>query len=603
LALLGLLVFGIFTIQLKAANEISFQANAPKVVRAGEQFQLEYVLTESVDDFTPPDFGEFRYLGGPSTGSSTSVNFINGKTTRSSQYTFTYYIQAPASAGTYTLAPATASYRRNTIESNTIKIEVVGATAQTNPSSGNPSGAAGSGSQSGGDDVFVRLEFNKTTAYVGEQLTAQIKIYTQSSLSGIDPQWKEPVFSGFYRQDVEIPPLTSLEPEKVGDDMYYTGVLRKVILYPQKNGEIRIDPFDLLVEVQTQQRRRSQSLLDDFFGPQFQRRRINLKSKPVTLKINPLPGNQPDDFGGAVGQFRMTSSVNMNQAHTNDAITFKVTLSGTGNIKLIDKLTTSFPPAFDVFDPVKKVNLEAANEGRSGSVTFEYTAIPRHAGDFEVPPFSFSYFDIQSQSYKTLQSQSFSIQVAKSAGDTTTVVSSNLSKEDVELLGSDIRFIKSTTRLHRADYYIFGQPYFYAVYLLSLLLLLALVLIRREHIRRSADKVKLRNRKAAKTAQKRLKLAQKYLKANQKQEFMNELERALWMYLADKLNIPLSELSKDTVHSVLVGKGIPEESRTNFINLIDTCQYSRYAPGGMEGAMEDLYRKAQDVFIKIDQSL
>ena len=160
----------------------------------------------------------------------------------------------------------------------------------------------------------------------------------------------------------------------------------------------------------------------------------------------------------------------------------------------IDKLTTSFPPAFDVFDPVKKVNLEAANEGRSGSVTFEYTAIPRHAGDFEVPPFSFSYFDIQSQSYKTLQSQSFSIQVAKSAGDTTTVVSSNLSKEDVELLGSDIRFIKSTTRLHRADYYIFGQPYFYAVYLLSLLLLLALVLIRREHIRRSADKVKLRNR-------------------------------------------------------------------------------------------------------------
>ncbi len=597
-----ILSIGIFSSFIHAfAQDVSFKAQAPKVVRAGEQFQLIYNIDQNVNDFNPPDFGDFRYLGGPSTGSSTSISVVNGRTTRTSTYTYTYYLQAPTTSGNYTLEPAIATYKRKQVQSNLIKIEVVASGNQSSQSAsqGEKSGSAGNG----GEDIFVRLEYDKKSAYVGEQITAWVKLYTKVNISGIDQQFKGPDFVGFYQQNVELPPLTSLERERVGDDIYHTGIIRKVVLIPQKSGEITIQPFDLLVEVQKQTRRRPQSIFDEFFNSPFERVRLNLKSNKVKFNIKPLPANQPANFSGAVGKFQINGSTNLTEVSTNDAVTFRVSVSGRGNIKLIDKVTANFPPTFDVFDPVKKVQTDANTQGKTGKVTFEYTAIPRHSGNFKIPPFSLVYFNPESHNYKTISTQSFEINVNKGKGDSTTMVASNLSKEEIELLGSDIRFIATNTNIVTRGNFLFGSKWFYGIYVVSLLIVITILLIRRQQIIRNANLIKLRNRKAGKIATKRLRKTKTLIKANNQSGFYEELEQALWGYMADKLNIPISELSKDKVNEDFKRLNISPEIADHFFNTLDACQLARYAPGGTEEKMTDTYYKAAQIISKLEQNL
>jgi len=588
------------------AQEVSFTAQAPKVVRAGEQFQLQYTLNQNIDEFIPSNFGEFRYLSGPSTGSSTSISIVNGRTTRTSTYTFTYYLQAPSEGGTFTLEPATATFKRKQIQSNPLTIEVV--VAGSKPSQSTASGKQGTTQQaaestSTGEDIFIRLELDKKTAYVGEQITAWVKLYTQVNISGIDQQFKGPEFVGFYQQNIELPQLTSLEREKVGDDIYHTGVIRKIILTPQKSGEIIIQPFDLLVEVQKQTRRRSQTIFDEFFNSPYERARLNLKSNQVKLNIKPLPSNQPAHFSGAVGTFQINGSANLTEVSANDAVTFKVNVTGKGNIKLIDKVLTNFPPTFDVFDPVKKVQTDASTDGRTGKVTFEYTAIPRHAGNFSIPPFSLVYFDLATNSYKTISTQSFDIAVYKGEGDSTSIVASNLSKEEIELLGSDIRYIETKTNLIARGDFLFGSKWFYGIYIISTLAAIIILIARRRKIQRNANVAKFRNRKAGKVVTKRLRKAKKLLKTDNKNDFFDEVEQALWGYLADKFNIPYSELSKDKVNEEFNRLKISQEISDDLFRILDTCQFTRFAPGGTTEKISDIYSKAANIISKLDQNL
>lgn len=602
----GLILLGLLTVFSgfeAGAQDISFKANAPKVLRAGEQFQLEYTVNANVDEFEPPDFGEFRFLGGPSQGSSTSINIVNGRTTRVSTYSFSYYLQAPSKAGTYALEPAVAKVRKKEISSNALTIEVVGASqsAGSSASSGSQQSTQ-SAPTADGNDLFVRLEVDKHSAYVGEQITAWIKLYTQVNVVNLDP-FNPPNYVGFYKQEIETPPLRSLEREKVGDDIYYTGVLTKVLLYPQRSGEITIDPFDLTVVVQKQTRRRPQSIFDQMMGPQYDHSRINLKSKPVKLNIKPLPPNQPPDFNGAVGKFQIQASVNETQVSTNDAVTLKVNISGRGNVRLMEDLKTKFPPTFDVFEPSKKVHIDKSNQGRSGTVTYEYTAIPRHAGNFKLSPFSMSYFDPAAGSYKTIQTNGFDILVAKGEGDSTSVMISNLSKSDVELLGSDIRYIETSTVLRTKAFYLFGSRWLYAIYLGSVLLFITILIIRREQMKLSANAVKYRNRKAGKTASKRLKAAHKILHSENKELFFEELGKAMWGFLSDKLNIPLSELSKERVLEEFKKQAIEEEVVNRFFNIADTCEFARFAPGGRDSEMPGLYSQAAKIISTLNQKL
>jgi hypothetical protein len=453
-----------------------------------------------------------------------------------------------------------------------------------------------------GDDIFVRLEFDKHTAYVGEQITAWIKIYTRIGISDFDRSFKGPEFVGFYRQEIELSGY-NFERERVGDDIYNAGIIQKFILYPQKSGEITIDPFDLLVVIQKQIRRKQQGFFDPFFGPSYENKRINLRSNQARLTIKSLPGGQPTGFTGAVGHFKMNATANLDEVMTNDAITFKVTVSGKGNIKLIDEVVNGFPPTFDVFDPIKKVQFDPGSENRSGSVSFEYTAIPRHPGNFVVEPFSLVYFDPETGKYQTLRTRSFTIQANKGNEDSTTLVTSNLTKEDIELLGSDIRYIEDKTTLRPAKIFIFGKPWFNGIYLGSILLFIIILVVRKEQLRRSADVARYRNRKAGKLAASRLKNAARFLKANDMQSFYDELERALWDYLANKLNIQLSELSAEKAAYELQVRNLADDIRKEFMNIIETCQYARYAPGGMESQMTGLYDRSVAVINKLEQKL
>jgi hypothetical protein len=597
------LTAGLLFTNRAGAQNISFTANAPRVVRAGEQIQLEYDLNQEVDEFTPPEFGQFRYLGGPSTGTSTSIQMINGKTTRTSSYTFSYYIQAPNNGGKYTLAPATAVYKGNKVQSNSLEIEVVGSTGSSSQTSGSGSQQSAQDEQveNTGDDIFIRLEVDKKTAYVGEQINGWVKIYTKANISDIQPP-KGPNFTGFYAQDVEIPPIRSLNPEKVGNDIYYTGIMRRVILYPQKNGELVIEPFDVLVEIQRQVRRQARSVFDDFFGSSYERSRVNLQSKAVRFNIKPLPGNQPSGFGGAVGKFDLVASTSASNVKTNDAITFKVKITGKGNIKLLESLNTNFPADFDVFEPIIKTNIDAGAFGATGVKTFEYTVIPRHAGNFLITPFTLTYFDPALGTYKTLNTQSFNINVAKGENDSNTVVVSNLSKEDVKLLGTDIRYIETSTKFVRKGHYIFGSQWFFLIYIIFFVLFIVILLVRRERIKSSNNLARSRNRKASRLAYKRLKKARLYLKTNQKQSFYEEMGKALWGYLSDKLNLPISELSKERAIHIFREYDVESELMDKFFSLTELCEYARFAPGGKDTEMPDVMEQAEKILNKIDDA-
>ena len=596
---------GLCDIQAQGAQDIKFTAAAmPKVLRVGEQFQLVYELNASASELQIPELDDFQLLGGPSTGSSSSIQIINGKTTHSVKYTYTYYLLA-TKEGTFTIPPATAKIKRDTYKSNSVQIEVVkGKSVPQQPPA--PSREPAVKSEADADmpsdeNLFVRLHVDKTSAYIGEQVIAWIKIYSRVNLSQIDPNYKGPDFKGFYQQSIEIPPLRSLERENVNGEIYGTGILRKVVLYPQTTGEIIIEPFNIDVAYQKQVRRRSRSIFDDFFGPTVQNVPVTLTSRKVKINIKPLPPNKPGSFTGAVGSFKLNASINKTEVTTNDAVTLKVNISGKGNIKLIDDLNISFPPSLETFKPVARTFQDNA---LSGSQSFEYTIIPRHAGDYKISPIEFSYFDPLSKSYKTLTTQEFNISVSKGREDTTSVIITGLSKEDVKLLGSDILFIKNQPfKLFKMNRFIIGSVGFYAIYLISILLFVLFIIIRRKRIKRSADAGLVKNRRANKYARKRLRKALRMLKNNNSETFYEEVLKAMWGYLSDKLNIPVADLSKDTTKEALIRNSIDEELLNTFYYIIDNCEYARYSPEHESEEMHKLYNKAIKTIIKLQQKL
>ncbi len=587
------------------AQDIKFTASAsPDVLRVGEQFQLVYEIDRNVSDLEIPELNDFQLLGGPSTGSSSSFQIVNGKTTSSVKYTYTYYLMA-VKEGTFIVPPATAKFKKDTYESNTVRIEVVKVKSTSTQAS--PSTTA-QVPESGADvdlpaseELFVRLHVDKTNAYIGEQIIAWIKIYSKINLTQIDPGFKGPDFTGFFQQPIDVPPLRTLKRENINGEIYGTGVLRKVVLYPQKAGEITIHPFDIDVAYQQQVRKKSGSIFDDFFGPAVRNIPVKLKSKALKISIKPLPPDMPASFTGAVGNFNLSASVNKSNVKTNDAVTLKINISGKGNIKLIDVLKVKFPPALETFKPVVRTRQD---NPLSGSQSFEYTLIPRYAGDFKIAPVEFTYFNPSIKSYKTLKSQEFNISVVKGEEDTANVVISGLSKEDVKLLGSDILFIKNKPfKLLVKGNFIFGTTTFFAIYIFSFVLFILIIAFRRERIKRDSNTRLVKNRRANKYARKRLKKASMLMKHNERNEFYDEVLKALWGYLSDKLNIPISDLSKDSSKKSLENNNIDDKIISKFYEIIDNCEYARYSPADESSEMQKLYYDAIKIIIKLQQKL
>jgi len=453
-----------------------------------------------------------------------------------------------------------------------------------------------------GDDIFIRLLLDKKEVFQGEHIVATVKIYSRLDISGIN-EIKFPGFEGFLKTDLETPPLTSLIRENINGTIYGTGVVQRFLLYPQISGEIDIDPVQISVLI-----RQKSGQSDPFFGDFFATYTTIPKailSGAMKVKVNPLPGIRPDDFSGIVGKATLKASMDKDTVNVNDAVNLKMVLSGSGNLKIANAPEMKLPADLEVYDPKVTDDLTYGINGTAGLKTFEYLLIPRHYGDFTVPPVSYSYFNISTRQFEKLTTPELHFYARKGAEDGAGItVYGGVAKEDVKYLGKDIRFIKADPgSLKKSGNNLSSKRSFYTAYAFALILFLVILFVRREQIRRNADIARVRNRRAGKTASRRLKDAEKYLKEKQPERFYEELLRAIWGYLSDKLNIPVSELTRNNTVNSLTEKGIAEAEINNLASILDTCEYARFAPSSSSAEAEKVFEGASRFIRFVENSI
>ena len=601
--LINILLFLVLSNWLTAQN-IQFTASAPKSVEVGEQFELIYTLSDQPSGFRPPEFKNMNLLGGPSTSSSSNVQIINGKVTQNSAYSYTYYLSANK-MGTINLDPALATVNGKSYSSNTITIEVLKSGSPKSNSNANANNNSENNQASadlGSGDIFARILIDRNSVYQGEGFIATIKLYSKLGISNLGGP-ENLNLDNFFRQDIEIGQIRS-ERENIKGQAYLTAVIQKFVLFPQKSGEIVIDPFSMKVQVQVPVRNRRPSVFDDFFGPQVQEVEKKIYSLPVKIYVKSLPANGPNSFKEAVGDFTFKTTLDKQNVKTNDAINLKLSISGNGNIKMIGPLEIKFPTDFETYDPKISVNTNVTTSGVTGSKTFEYLVIPRHSGNFKIPSIEFSYFDLKSKQYKTLSSGELEINVEKSENEGTTNVISGVGKEDVKFLGKDIQFIMTRVPVFtRTGEFLFGSLGFCLYFIISFLLFIILVLLWRKRIRENANLVMVRNKRANKIARMRLKDAHLYMTENKKENFYEYILKALWGYMSDKLSIPVAELSREKVLEETSNKKIESDIIKKFLEILDTCEYARYAPIEDNTQMDSVYKDAITVISQIEQKM
>jgi len=584
------LLLCLFTAGQEKGDEISVVADYPGVVKAGEQFSVSWTINSGGGEFSEPAFAGFYKLMGPQTSYSSNTQIINGKISRETSYTYVYYIQA-LKEGKFVIPPAAIKVKNKTYYSDSLRIEVVGNSTVQQNVQGAVRNNAGDQVEETGDDIFVNLSLDKKNVFIGENIGVTVKIYTRVDISGIN-EIKYPGFEGFLKTDLETPPLTSLQRENVNGTIYGTGIVQHFLLYPQVSGEITIDPVQISVLI-----RQKTGQSDPFFGDFFSTYSTIPKavlSKPVKIKVNPLPGAKPDDFSGIVGRISLNSSLNKDTVNVNDAVTFKMIIAGSGNIKMASAPEMKLPADIEVYDPKVTDELKNGMNGTTGQKTFEYLLIPRHYGNFTIPPVTYSFFNVASKQYERVTTPEMHFYARKGTDQNAGItVYGGVSKEDVKYLGKDIRFISSKPGyLRKTDNLFSSKRSFYSTYAFALIIFLVVLFIRREHIRRNSDLSAVRNRKAGKVAGKRLKVAEKCLKEKQSDKFYEEILKALWGYLSDKLNMPVSELNRSNAVNALAEKGIAEEEINNLASVIDKCEYARFAPSSSAEEAEKIYDEA-----------
>lgn len=629
-----LAIFFLLALGLWAGAQTSIKVQVPNVVAADEQFNLSFIIEgeESPSDFHWDVGDDFQLVWGPQKGSSTRTTVINGKRTRSSQFSFTYILM-PRKTGKFTLPAATATVGGEKISSGRTAVEVVsgGSTSSGSGSGGSSSGSGGSSSGSGSqsaqgsganvpggqsdtgageisrDDIFLKFTLSRTNVYVGEPVTATLKLYQRVNIAGFEDA-RFPTFNGFWSQETFAPQNIEFERESLNDRIYYTAVLRRYVLIPQQAGNITIDPAELvcLVNVRAPSGH-SNSIFDSFFQDDYRTIRKRAVSDAVTVRVSKLPAGAPASFGGGVGHFTISSRLSKDSLRTHDAASLFVTLSGQGNISLLEAPKLSFPPDFEVYDAKVTENADKSKGYTSGSKTFEYPFIPRSHGDFTIAPVEYSYFDINSGRYVTVTTDAISISVARGNESGATAGSQIIPgaiRKDVTSLGSDIRFIRTAQPVlaRKGDMLLGSALFFVLLGVIIAAAVLAWLVLRRLQARR-ADVVGSKNRAATKMARKRLAVAGGYLKNSLYTAFYEELHRALLGYISDKLNLDLADMSKDNIISSLCSNGVSDGLSASFTELLDACEFARYAPSAGHDAMSQHYETAVSVISSIDASM
>jgi hypothetical protein len=580
----------LFHMEVRAQDPIRLVAEGPKVMAAGEVARLSYTINARADGFTGPKIDGFLFSG-PALSTNMSTQIINNQVTQSVSYIYNYTIQATAE-GVFTIPAATAVVKGKSYTSETVKIEVL---------KGGQEKQQGAGSDGiGQEDLFTRVEVDRPQVYKGEQIFATIKIYTRVTLARFG-EIKMPSFGGFWNQEIPTSEQVSLERTNYNGRIYNVGVIRKTILVPQKTGTITIDPFEIECFVNIQ-RRGQRSPFDDFFGS-YETVSRKVKSVPVEITVKSFPDNQPAGFNGAVGRFTVTAGIDKTEVKTNEAVSLKVVIKGNGNLKLIDLPVFRFPADLEVYDPKITDNIDAGSNGITGSKSFEYLIIPRHAGTFEIPAWNFSYFDPSSGTFKTYTSENMTIRVARGENDSESSVVSAPGKEDLRVIGQDIRFIKtSKTNLKLKGHNFYGSTGFIFVFVIVVLLFISIFLYFSYRFRNLADLQGSRFRKASLVSRKHLAMARKHLETSGRDEFLEALARALWGYIADKFNIEFSNLNRDNLRDVLESRGVDSKTIESFIETLDNAEFLRFAPGTGEGDLHELLARSEQVIDTIEKT-
>ena len=585
------------------ADKVSFTASAPDAVVVGDQFRLSYtVTTQKVKDFRAPSIKGFDVLMGPSRSQQSNTQIVNGNVTSTSSITFTYILMAN-NVGEYTIPGASIVADGDQMVSNSVRIKVLPQDQGDSNSSSSSSTHSSSGTGVSNQDLFITASASKTNVYEQEAFVLTYKIYTRESNLQLNNA-KLPDFKGFHSQEIEMTTNARWTPEHYQGRNYYTTVYRQFVLFPQQSGKLYIDPaqFQMTVGKPVQ----SDDPFDAFFngGSNVIEIKKSISTPKIAINVNPLPAGKPADFSGGVGEFNISSSINNKELKTNDAITIKLVISGTGNLKLISNPEIKFPDDFEVYDPKVDNQVRLTREGLTGNKVIEYLAIPRHAGTYKIPGVSFSYFDIRSKSYKTLKTEEYVINVEKGAGNADQVIANFTNKEDLKVLGEDIRYIKQNeVTLQPKGSFFYGSMTYWLFYIIPALAFIIFFIIYRKQAAENANVAKMRTKKANKVATKRMKLAGKLLSENKKDAFYDEVLKALWGYVSDKLNIPVSRLSKDNIEEKLRNHGVNEELIKEFLNALNDCEFARFAPGDENQAMDKVYSSSIEVISKMENSI
>lgn len=583
------------------AQDITIEAEYPSVVEAGKQFTVLWTVNSGGGEFAAPSFEGFYRLMGPQTSYSSSTQIINGRMSHQTTYSYLYYLQA-LDQGVFVINPASYTVKNKTYYSDSVHIEVIASgTKRQNVQPGANTGT-GTRIESGGSDIFIDLSLSRKEVYIGEHIAATVKIYTRVDLSGIN-EIKYPPFTGFLKSDIETPPLTQLKQENVNGTIYGTGVIQNFLLFPQVTGEITIDPVQISVLVR-QRSAETDPFFGDFFSS-FQTVQKAVISPVVKINVKPLPGVKPDNFSGVVGKFDLKATINKDSVNVNDAVNFKITISGNGNLKLAGAPEMGLSPDIEVYDPKVTDNIKNSLSGTSGQRTFEFLLIPRHYGDYLIPPVTYTYFNTSSGKYETLTTPEYRFYARKGTESASGItVYGGVSREDVKYVGKDIRFIKSDPgKLSRSVNIIVSKNTFYTIYAIAFLLFLIVLFVRREHIRRNADITAVRNRKAGKIARKRLREASGCLKRGEIDRFHEEILKAVWGYLSDKLNIPVSDLTRSNAVAALKDKGISDDDITRLTGILDSCEYARYAPASSGTEAAGIYEGTARFIRSVENSI
>lgn len=595
-------IFGV----VKADEAVTFKATGPSQVILDKPFKISFTVNAKGKDFRLPELADFDVLAGPFESYSSSVSFINGEQTSSVTYTYTYTLLAKKT-GRFAIPSASVTVKKDKYTSNGLSIEVLPADAPSASSGQDTQGRAQEQQNSGlsKENLFIRTIVSKTNVYEQEAVLLTYRLYSVPTNNIVNVSAKKiPEFKGFIKNDIQQD--VQLRYENYNGRNYTVADLYQVILFPQRSGTVEVESalFDLVLRIENQNTRRS--FFDSFFDSYTNvsrevtapRVKINVKELPVT--------NKPIAFNGTVGDFRVTSSISANEVKANEAVTLKIVIEGSGNMRMIKTPSVKFPESFEQYDPKVNNDFKVTTSGVSGNKIVEYLVIPRHPGEFEIPAVNLIYFDLSSNTYKTLSTPTYKLNVLKGEGGTSTAMVDNnyVNKEDVKQLGNDIRYIRTgNVKIYKEKIPLVGSATSWLMYIIPLTLALLVFILLGKRAKENANVSLVKNKKANKIARKRLTYAQKLLQEGKKDKFYDEVLKAIWTYLSDKLSIPVASLTKENISAELTKSNVSSETIGDLNQVLNTCEFARYAPSSGQQEMGNIYEETVEVISKLEEQI